>query len=231
MHTKLLFLLFFISFGLALPASATMVVSNSIIHFGPDQPSREDVEIENPTSEPMYIKISPTVVHNPGTDAETREIITNPKDAGLLVSPNKLVIPPGGRKLVRFVNLKPQATEEQVYRVAITPVVNKVKANATGVKILIGYEVLVLTQPVNAQPGLVAERTGNTLRFRNEGNTNVLLREGYQCPFETEDKDQCEPLTGKRIYPGNQWHVDLPLDRPVEYYLAVGRKNSVAVYP
>ncbi len=28
-----------------------MVVSNSIIHFGPDQPSREDVEIENPTSE------------------------------------------------------------------------------------------------------------------------------------------------------------------------------------
>ena len=179
----------------------------------------------------MYIKVAPSIVRNPGTDAENREIITNPKEAGLLVSPNKLVIPPGGRKLVRFVNLRPQATEEHVYRVAITPVVNEVKANATGVKILIGYEVLVLTQPVNAQPGLVAERAGNMLKFRNEGNTNVLLREGYQCPFETEDKEQCEPLSGKRIYPGNQWSINLPLDRPAEYYLAVGRKNSVAVYP
>ncbi len=231
MNVKQLFFILFLSIGSMVPASATMVVSNSIIHFGPDQPNREDVEIENPTSEPMYIKVAPSIVRNPGTDAEQREMITNPKEAGLLVSPNKLVIPPGGRKLVRFVNLRPQATEEMVYRVAITPVVNEVKANATGVKILIGYEVLVLTQPVNAQPELVAERAGNTLTFRNDGNTNVLLREGYQCPIETEDKEQCEPLSGKRIYPGNQWSVDLPLDRPAEYYLAVGRKNSVAVYP
>ncbi len=230
MNTKPLFFIVLLSLGLMNPTSATMLVSNSIIHFGPDQPSREDVEIENPTDEPMYIKIAPSVVHNPGTDAETRELITNPKEAGLLVSPNKLVIPPGGRKLVRFVNLRPHADEEHVYRVAITPVVNEVKANATGVKILIGYEVLVLTQPVNAQPGLIGERAGNTLSFRNEGNTNVLLREGYQCPFETDDKEQCEPLTGKRIYPGNNWSVSLPLDKPVEYYLAVGRKNSVAVY-
>lgn len=231
MNIKRLFLFCFIFAGLMNTASANMVVSNSIIHFGPDQPGREDVEIENPTSEPMYIQVAPSVVRNPGTDAETREPITNPRQAGLLVSPNKLVIPPGGRKLVRFVNLNPMASEEQVYRVAITPVVDKVSANETGVKILIGYEVLVLTQPVNARPGLVAERRGKTLSFRNEGNTNVLLREGYQCPPDTEDKEQCEPLSGKRIYPGNQWSIDLPLDRPVEYYLAVGRKNSVAVYP
>ncbi len=230
MNTKLLILIALLSPVLMSPASASMLVSNSIIHFGPDQPNREDVEIENPTDEPMYIKIAPSIVHNPGTDNETRELITNPKEAGLLVSPNKLVIPPRGRKLVRFVNLRPKASEEHVYRVAITPVVNEIKANATGVKILIGYEVLVLTQPVNAQPELIAERSGSTLNFRNEGNTNVLLREGYQCPFKTDDKEQCEPLSGKRIYPGNQWSVSLPLDKPVEYYLAVGRKNSVAVY-
>ncbi|MEM7082786.1 MAG: hypothetical protein AAF465_08630 [Pseudomonadota bacterium] len=212
------------------PTYASMIVSNSIIHFGPDQPNREDIEIENPTDEPMYIKVSPSIVHAPGTVEESREIIANPKTAGLLVSPNKLVIPPGGRKLVRFVNLKPNAQREHVYRVAITPVVNEVKANATGVKILIGYEVLVLTQPVNAQPGLIVERDGKRLSVRNEGNTNVLMREGYQCPFDTQDKEQCEPLSGKRIYPGNEWGVDLPLDRPVEYFLAVGRKNSVAVY-
>lgn len=230
MKNKYLFIFAFLSFCLSFQASANMLVSNSIVHFGPDQPGREDVEIENPTSEPMYIKVAPSIVHNPGTEQETRELITNPKEAGLLVSPNKLVIPPGGRKLVRFVNLRPNAQSEHVYRVAITPVVNRVDAEVTGVKILIGYEVLVLTQPVNAQPGLVAKRAGNTLHFHNEGNTNVLLREGYQCPFETADKEECEPLTGKRIYPGNNWSVDLPLDRPVEYYLAVGRKNSVAVY-
>ncbi|MFK8032055.1 MAG: molecular chaperone [Gammaproteobacteria bacterium] len=230
MKIKYLILLAFICTGLATPVSANMLVSNSIIHFGGDQPGREDVEIENPTDEPMYIKVTPSIVHNPGTEDESRDVITNPKKAGLLVSPNKLVIPPGGRKLIRFVNLRPQAAQEHVYRVAITPVVNDVKANATGVKILIGYEVLVLTQPVNAQPVLVAERNGSTLNFRNDGNTNVLLREGYQCPFKTEDKEQCEPLNGKRIYPGNNWSVSLPLDRPVEYYLAVGRKNSVAVY-
>lgn len=228
---KKLFVLIFLAFSLSLPAAANMLLSNSIVHFGPDQPTREDIEIENPTAEPMYIKVVPSVIHNPGTDEERREEITNPKEAGLLVSPNKLVIPPGGRKLVRFVNLKPRASKEQVYRVAVTPVVNQVKSDSTGVKILIGYEVLVLTQPTNPNPNLVVSREGNRLLVSNNGNTNVLMREGYQCPFEGAEKEDCEGLRGKRIYPGNNWSLDLPADKPVEYYLAVGKKNSVAVYP
>ena len=70
------------------PAAANMVLSNAIVHFEPGSPARQDVEITNVGNEPMYVQIEPKVILNPGTDTEHREVITDPRQHGLLVTPN-----------------------------------------------------------------------------------------------------------------------------------------------
>ncbi len=214
----------------ATPAAASMVLSNVILHFEPGKPTRQDVEIENTGDQPMYVQVTPHTVESPGTPDEARVAITDPRQAGLLVTPNKLVVPPNGRKLLRFVNLQPGDDRERVYRVSVAPVVGDLEARESGLKILIGYEVLVLMQPAAPAPQLAARREGRTLFFENTGNTNVLLREGRQCPTPETPAEDCALLGSKRLYPGNAWSVDLPFDREVEYYLAAGTRNSVEVY-
>ena len=213
------------------PVSANMVLSEAIVHFEPGKPLRRDIEVENSGSENLYVEIEPKIVLDPGTENESRKSIGDPREAGLLVTPNKLVVPPGGRKLVRLVSLQPLGEDERVFRVTFKPVVGDVESEQIGIKILIGYEVLVLMQPATPAPNLVAKRTGKTMLFSNEGNTNVLLREGKQCPSGKEsDSDECESLRGKRLYPGNRYTVELPYNQPVEYQMSIGTKNLVKTY-
>ena len=214
------------------PASANMVLSEAILHFEPGKPLRKDIEIENVGDETLYIQVEPMIVRNPGTENEERDAFKDPREAGLLVTPNKIVVPPKGRKLVRFVVLKQPVEQDAVYRVTFKPISNELvpDKNQIGVKIVIAYQVLVLVQPIKPQPNLVVKREGNQLKFKNKGNTNVLLREGKQCPTDTANDDECETLRGNRLYAGNEWAVNLPLDRPVEYYLSIGTKNSIEKY-
>lgn len=211
-------------------AGATMVLSNVIVHFEPGEATRQDVEIENTGDEPLYVQVTPHVVHAPGTPDERRERISDPRSAGLLVTPNKLVIAPRSRKRLRLVNLLPHSDRERVYRVAVTPVAGELTARESGLKILIGYEVLVLAQPQRPDPQLHAVRDGRVLHLENRGNTNVLLREGQQCETDETPPEQCTALASRRLYPGNRWSVDLPFDRPVEYYLGIGTRNSAQVW-
>jgi len=213
-------------------AYANMVLSEAILHFEPGKPLRKDIEIENVGDETLYIQVTPTIVNHPGTDKEERVEFKDPREAGLLVSPNKIVIPPNSRKLVRFVVLKQPKDTDAVYRVTFKPISNKLVSDEDqiGVKIVIAYQVLVLVQPANPKPNLIARREGNTLHFKNEGNTNVLLREGKQCPKDSKNDEDCEILRGNRLYSGNEWTVELPNSLPVEYYLSIGRKNSIEKY-
>lgn len=208
-----------------------MVLSNVILHFEPGEPTRQDIEIENTGTDPMYVQVRPHRVLNPGTENEQREYISDPREAGLLVTPNKLVVPPQGRKLLRFVDLKPGDSSERVYRVAVTPVVGDLEAETSGLKILVGYEVLVLAQPSTPNPQLTAERRGQQMFFRNDGNTNVLLREGRQCPSDETVIEDCTVLGAKRLYPGNEWNLELPYDRPLEYHIGIGTRSSVEIWP
>ncbi len=212
-------------------AMGNMVLSNVIVHFEPGEPNRQDVEISNTGEEPMYVEIEPTMVLSPGTEQEDRSPITDPRKAGLLVTPNKLILPPGATKVIRLVKLGP-SFEEKIYRIAARPVAGDLQdTQQSGVKVLVGYEILAIVYPNNPQPDLQASRLGNKLVVANHGNTNVLLREGYQCELPDQPREDCTPLPGKRMYPGNEWTLDLPEDLPVTYYQSVGTRNFVEQYP
>ncbi len=224
-----------LAFGIGLfatnPAMANMALSNAIVHFEPGEPTRQDVEISNMGSEPLYVKIEPKVVLNPGTDAEQREPITDPREHGLLVTPNRLVIAPGSAQVIRLVNIKGADDAERIFRITARPIAGEFEATTSGLKVLIGYEVLAIVYPQKPQPNLDVIRDGRTLTITNSGNTNVFLQEGFQCKDPKAAVEDCTPLPGKRMYPGMQWVTELPHDLPVRYYQSVGTRNFVETYP
>ena len=178
---------------------ANMQINRAIINFEPGKNKQQDVVVHNSGNDPLYVQVEPFIIQNPGTEQQTREAFTDPRKAGLLVTPNKLVIPAKGTKRVRFVNLKPVDENERIYRVVLKPVVGEVTGESSGIKVLIAYEVLLLVQPTNPEPNLITRREGNSLHFHNAGNVNVLLREGTQCPADETPKEECSELPGKRL--------------------------------
>jgi len=219
---------------------AAMQISKSIIDYQPGDPSRQDIEISNPDAEPLYIKVEIKQIVNPGMENEKIVVVTNPKESGLLATPNRLVIPPGATKMVRVVNLKGLTDKERIFRVALTPVPADIEAETTGVKILVGYQLLVLIQPIAPKPDVVATRAEGKLTLVNNGNTNVLFSAGKQCATakvddkKADDKEateDCVELTAFRLYAGNTHVVDLKHgERPIEFRQSIGTTSQMVVY-
>lgn len=196
-------------------AHADMFVDKSIITFEPGQAPRQDVRVSNSSDDVMYVQVDAFAVVNPGAENEERIQITNPQEHKLVASPNKLVIPAGGHKLVRILNLDPSSAEERVYRINVTPVVAPLAEAASQLRIVVAYQILTIIQPAEPETRLEASRTGQTIVFNNLGNTNVLLSDGRQCA--PADPQACEDLTSYRIYAGGSWTLELPFDAPASF--------------
>ena len=176
-----------IFFGLMLllgthTSMASMQLSNVILHFEPGEPARQDVEIANTGDEPLYVDIQPSLVLSPGTQQEDRSVIKNPREAGLLVTPNKLIVPPGATKVVRMVKLA-GGPVERVYRIVAKPVASGVEAEQSGLKIMVGYEILAIVYPNNAKPELDVRREGTKLFVKNTGNASRNTKLKFRKPL------------------------------------------------
>lgn len=215
---------------LSLPAQANMLIDRSVVVFKPGDPARQDVTVINAGKETLYVQVQVLEVRNPGTPQESRVPVTNPDEMSMLVTPTRLVVEPGGRRPLRLVNLKPDAAAERVYRVNVSPVVGKLEmensSNAMAVKVVVGYQLLVVTSPKSPQEGLEVKRNGKTAVLRNTGNTNILLFSGQQCPAADAAEASCKTLPDNRLYPGNEWTIDLPFDAPFEYQMTILERNQ-----
>ncbi len=150
-------------------------------------------------------------------------MLTDPAKAGLVVTPAKIILPAGGRKVLRFVLLRAPDAQEHIYRVDLKPVVGGLQNNTKiGLKILVGYEVLVIVRPAQPKISYTAQRQGRTLTIANDGNTNVLFENGTQC----SDSEHCQPAPVLRVYPGAKANVTLPADGAVEYTVWDGAESK-----
>jgi P pilus assembly chaperone PapD len=229
------YLLVLLALILTFQANAGISLSQAIVHFEDDGKRSEDVVVSNQGTETVYVRVEPSVIHNPGTEAQEREVYRDPKAAGLLVTPQRLVIPAGGRKRLRFVRMDnpAAATTDKVFRVLVKPEVGEVQSDQTAVKIIVAYEILVLSQPKNSRPDIQASFDGTTLKLSNAGNTNVLLQKGVQCPKGQsieDENNECVEITGKRIYAGTSWETQVPFLTPVKYQIAVGMDNDIITF-
>lgn len=220
------------------PAGAQITVSRSVIEFTDD--SRiQDVEIVNTGDVRMYLDMKPAEILEPASNSPVRQELDDPRDAPLIVTPRQLLVAPGERKRVRMI-LRDELVEERVFRLAINPYVGNVRLDesreggdtASAIKVLVGYDLLLLARPLPLAPKLDVTRTDDAIEFINTGNTNVLLNSITQCDSEGND---CEELEPDRLYVGETLRLKLPKigaasEYPVEVHRSVGLENTREVY-
>ena len=203
-------------------ARAELVLSQLVVELNADRKLRDDIEIWNNSPERVYVAAEPSEIIHPGQLTEARRQEADPEKRGLLVSPARMILEPGQRKLVRVAALSPDRLRERVYRVTIRPVAGALSPEQSGLKILVGYDVLVLVRPADPRPKLVGKRAGNILTFRNEGNSSIELVDGRQC----EAGGECVELPGKRLYAGAEWSQQLRSSSPVEYRVVIAGESA-----
>lgn len=196
-------------------ANAGIVLSELIVDLRPGAPPREDLEVWNDSPDRTFVAVEPREILNPSSPAQGSRTDPDPEKLGLLVSPARMILEPGQRKLIRIVALAVAPDRERVFRVTVKPVVGGVQSDSSGLKVLLGYDVLVLVRPSAPSANVVGVRNGKSLRFENRGNVSVEMIDGRQCLSAT----QCTALPGKRLYAGMSWTVPLPSDGPAEYSL------------
>jgi len=216
-------------------SASKILVDNVIVNFDENNRGKEDVFVRNLSEEDSYVKIIVTEIINAGLDNQERIEHKNPKESGIFVSPNKLVLNPQGSKgeskAIRIANINKNLDKDRIYRVQVVPVISDFKKEdeGLGVKILMGYEILTIIQPNN--PILDYQYTINDSKFniKNTGNSNFLLHRGTQC--KDDKKEVCEKLPTKRIYAGMEYSFDLPNgNRDVDYYIQFGENNKLGEF-
>ena len=224
---------------LAPPAvQAQITIDRSVIEFSPDEPM-QDIELRNDGDFKIYLDLKIAEILDPHTASPTRVELEDPRAAPMLVSPRQVLVLPGQRKRVRVIMREAATDVDRVFRLAIKPYTGKVELGAalpgetsTGIKVLLGYDVLLLSRPAELAPKLRVERTDATLTLENLGNTNVLLRRITQCEADGGD---CEELQPNRLYAGERLELALPkvgpkARYPVEVVQAIGLRSSRASY-
>ena len=202
-----------IAFGAA-RAGADIFLSDLVVDLQAGKQARDDIEVWNNGADKAYVAIEPRQIVNPGTASEGVRTDPDPEKLGLLVTPARMILEPGERKIIRLVSLALPSNQERVYRVTVKPVATDVQSTSSGLKILVGYDVLVLVRPATAASTVSASRSGRTLTFTNGGNVSVELVDGRQCD---SSRTHCTDLPGKRLYAGATWSEQLGSDLPVEY--------------
>jgi P pilus assembly chaperone PapD len=198
-----------------IPVQANIVLNKIIVNFDAGSISREDVEVWNSGKETLYVSTNVYSIKNPETENSEKIEQTDARTAGLIVSPNKIILQPNERKILRILAQATAMEKDLVYRVKIAPNAGEL-ANAdtdkakkiAGVKILIGYEMLIFVRPPNPHGDLKVTRSDKKATFTNAGNTNLDLREVKIC--DADKVTNCQEIKAKRLYAGQIWTTDLP---------------------
>jgi len=215
-------------FTLPVSASAGIVLSQAVVDIQSGAPTAQDIEVWNDSSEVAYVVAQPAEILAAGQGAEHRVPVEDPDAGGLLVTPQRLILQPQERKLIRVAAVGARGEADHVWRVTIKPVAGSVTAPVSALKLLVGYDVLVILRPDVSAPGLIGSRNGSVLTLTNTGNTNVEVYNGHQCI--TAGGADCKTLPSRRIYPGASWTQTLPGSGPVDYHLAAGRPAGIQIF-
>lgn len=212
---------------LAPAARAEIVLSQVIVDMKPGSSEFQDIEVYNDGDERLFVAAEPARILNPGQVDETRVSEPDPSALGLLVSPQRLVLEPGQRRVVRVAALGGRGATDKVYRVAIKPVAGELSATSTALKVLVGYDALVLLRPAAIAGEVTAVLHGRRLTFHNGSNTAQEIYDGEQCAAGQD----CAKLPTRRVYAGAEWTFDLPGDAPVKFTVSDGTRARRGVFP
>lgn len=188
-----------------------MSLDKMILYFDPGKSSPQEVIVTNLDDEPLFLQTEVYKVVDPGTENEKQEKAATPEQIKLLTAPKKATLSPKTQKRIRLISLETPKKTEVVYRVSFKPVIGELQAKQSGIKVLVAYEALVFVRPEKPFYKVIAKREKDAMIFTNEGNMNVMLRNGQYCKNEKESS--CKKLSREnRIYAGQSWKMPLSED-------------------
>lgn len=202
-------------------ATAEIVLDRLVVELQPGQAGKQDIVIWNDAPDRAFVQIKPSRIVEPGSASQQRVEYVDPRELELLVSPGRLILDPGQQKFIRIADLGKDEKVERVYRVTVEPVVDESDAS-DGLRLLVGYDMLVLVRPKVPTFEISASRQGTKVTVRNLGNASVELVNIRQCTTKTECKDS----PGGRLYAGIQRTFDIASDGSAElsFSTALGEK-------
>lgn len=213
LYTLLLSLSIFVLPSLS---TAQLQVDRAILNFKAGERPVQNVLLSNSGGSPFGITVVVKEMINPGSPEEEGIETKN-----LIVSPKRFTIKNGTQRTIRLLLKKPPTENEHVYRVQFLPRFEgfdddeaKNGGKSTQLKVITTVGLLILVDPLKREEKLVWNRAGNSIAFKNEGNSYVYLDQGKSCRSSTED---CDPLPVNRVYAGNDWTVSAPAGTTVLY--------------
>jgi hypothetical protein len=109
---------------------------------------------------------------------------------------------------VRVALLERPEDRDRIYRVTIKPMIGEIVARQSALKVVVGYDVLVIARARGTPArGSRCRAAATPSSSANVGNTNALLFNGRQCADQETD---CAELPSKRIDAGTTWELQLP---------------------
>jgi P pilus assembly chaperone PapD len=223
--TKSLLLLSLLSCS-ALSSELTLDVSQ--ILFENNEKTKRVVKVNNVNPEtPVYVDVIVNEVLQPelGTKSKLKRH-NQPADAGIYVSPGKMVIKKGvDFQPMSIVNINQNLEKERVYRIDVRPVASGLQSHQSmAIKVLLAYDVLVHVQP--EKPFIEASHyyTDKSLVIKNTGNARFFVANGKVC----NEADECFDAPSGFIYSGAEGAVPMPDDVSYVTYdlVMVGQKTK-----
>lgn len=203
-------------------ADAGLELSQMVVELTPANFQRSDIELWNNGPDRSFVEVDPREIIGPGTAQQSSRNDPDPEKLGLLVSPERMVLEPGQRRILRIASIGTN-DRERVYRVTVKPVVGELTSQQSGLKLLIGYDVLVLVRPSRPAPHVSGFRSGTQLRLKNDGNVSVELVDGRACDSSMRN---CTQLPSGRLYAGADKVVDIGAAEKVRFDLKMGSTLS-----
>lgn len=248
-YFKILFGAFILAPSALFPAHATPVIGIGSMYdvLAPGMQSMTK-RIYNTGDSTAFVRVELLEI-NPGSKKEEEEMPqkelsgTTPERNRLIVTPQRLIIPPAGFQAVRI--LWPGEREsERYFRVRFTPVMpeaddsfgldkkamseyRKVTLNA-GLNVLTGYGTIVIVQPEKPRFNTAIDSAGTAgITIKNNGNAMVSLDNIRQCRTAYAD---CGTVTREFILPGRTHNVGKKVGYKTNFTLIEGNSKRALSY-
>ena len=188
--------------------------------FTTQSPRRFDATLSNSGNRTEYINMKTVKIVRVKKNSYKNVTIKNPIQDGLVISPNRLVLQPNQKRIIRISYIKPYPKFDQYYQISGSPVPPKLIPNdnnsknkiQAGLQISIIYALSVTVRPEHLYPIVAIKVQHKTLLITNKGNTKVKLINGKQCHLKN-----CYALKSKVVFPQSSIKIPLKYQDPVEY--------------
>lgn len=211
---------------------AGIAVSPVLLVLDGDHRSGDFSVINQDPQKIAYVAITVNQAQKPDTPQTKAAPLNDPRKTGLLISPAKLALPPGGTRTVRVSLMRPPQEHEQRYMLTVAPQegeLTMVKSNSgedirAAVHMIVAYGVQIVVPPIHTNTKLLLTRSGREITATNQGNTIITLHGSQQCA----SPNQCEKFEGRyELAPGTTQKITVPKALPATFLQRVFNSSEL----